>query len=182
MYNCTSNYQSICIDLNLNVHVYWKCFYPQVFLFTEYFHSKGVTDPHNYFSREMSTSLVGSTPHLSELMAKSHTWLDSWSVDYLKSKGVKIPSRQTDKRKLTLRSTKSQPIMKLPHCDPIEVINHFVRTEHERELARSVDIINIKWTHTCTCTYSIQSNLRTKDTLRPFKTLWRGCPLLGGSK
>ena len=100
----------------------------------------------------MDTTLVGSTPNLSELMVKSHTWLDSWSVDYLKSKGVKIPPPQTDKRKPSLRSTKSQPVMKLPYCDPIEVINHFVRTEHERELARLVDIINIKWPHTCTCT------------------------------
>ena len=109
------------------------------FLHLEYFQSKGVTDPHKYFSREMDTNLASSDSRIFDLVVKSSAWLESWSVDYLKSKGIKVPPGQSPgdkKRASTMRSTKSQPVMKLPFCDPIEVINHFVRTEHERELAR----------------------------------------------
>ncbi len=116
----------------------WLCVWFLWSLFClDYFQSRGVTDPHKYFYRELDTNFTSSTSLLSEIIAKSSLWLESWSVDYLKSKGVKVP-RQAPPTKSNLRSTKSQPIMKLPPCDPIDVVNHFVKIEHEKELARLV--------------------------------------------
>ena len=108
------------------------------FYFVDFFQSKGVTDPHKYFYRELDTNLAASNTLITDLMVKSSIWLESWSMDYLKSKGVKIPRQAppTNQRKSSLRSTKSQPNIKLPACNLIEVINHFVKVEHEKELAR----------------------------------------------
>ena len=125
------------------IFIYLKLLFTYMYVYTcfslDYFQSKGVSDPHKYFPRELDSNFASSSSQLSELVVKSSVWLESWSKEYLKSKGVKIPREPaTNQKRSTLRSTKSQPMMKLPHCEPVEVINHFVKIEHEKELARFV--------------------------------------------
>ena len=73
------------------------------------------------------------------MVAKSTVWLDTRAEDYLKIKGVRLLKTPTTSTKG--QSFKSQPVLKgrvknLPVYNPVEVINHFVKTEHERAMAR----------------------------------------------
>ena len=104
-------------------------------LLLEYFEHKGVEDPYHYFPREIESTLTSSlTVSLTDMVAKSTEWLDMWAEDYFRKQGVKISKKGTT-RKSTSR-TQSIRSISLPSYDPIEVINHFVRTEHEKELAK----------------------------------------------
>ena len=108
----------------------------------DYLESKGVNDPYKYFPREMDTQLTGSGMQLSDMVTKSTVWLDTWAEDYLKTKGVRLlKTPATCTKGQSLRSIKSQPVLKgrvknLPVYNPVEVINHFVKMEHERAMAR----------------------------------------------
>lgn len=93
-----------------------------------------IVDPYNYFTREMDSNLSKSGPHISDLITKSTAWLESWNMEYLRSRGIKIP--QSEKRKAYKRSIKSQPELKIPYCDPVDIVKHFIKTEREKELAR----------------------------------------------
>ena len=109
-------------------------------LLLEYFKHKGVEDPYHYFPREIESTLTSSlTVSLGDMITKSTEWLDMWAEDYLRKQGVKISKKGTT-RKSTSR-TNSRRSISLPSYDPIEVINYFVRTEHEKELAK-YDIMN----------------------------------------
>ena len=105
----------------------------------DYLESKGVNDPYKYFPREIDTQLTGSGMQLSDMVAKSTIWLDTRAEDYLKTKGVRL--LKTPATSTKGQSFKSQPVLKgrvknLPVYNPVEVINHFVKMEHERAMAR----------------------------------------------
>ena len=117
----------------------------------QYLSSKGVSDPHQYLPRELkerlsSTELVPSTA--------SRELLDLWAEDYLQTLGVKIAGPAAGGKRagrsgvpggqqfLTRQQTggrgrtKAKTTPSLPQYNPVDVLNHFVRMEHERELAR----------------------------------------------
>ena len=96
-------------------------------LVIDYFQLQGLDDPHRYFSRELTTNIFGNS--LQDMIHKSNDWIDTWLEDYLRSKGVKITKKFSSKTALaTTDRQKSYNI--------IDVINYFVRSEHEKELAR----------------------------------------------
>ena len=97
-----------------------------------FFQSKGLEDPHNYFARELDSSISSGTS-LTEMMVKSTDWMDSWRKDYYQDNKQLLGVRGGGgKGKAGIHRKQSLP----SSCDPIEVINYFVRLEHEKALAR----------------------------------------------
>lgn len=73
--------------------------------------------------------------------------LDQWAEEYFTSSGMKLPKVAVagGRRPLRAGGPRKQPLGKgdrrvapppLPQYNPVDVINHFVKMEHERELAR----------------------------------------------
>ena len=109
-------------------------------LIMQYFISKGVTDPHEYFPRELNLRLASPEFTISEVLTKSKELFDQWTEEYYISKGGR-PTKSNIPKK-TFR-TRGKPQGKtaspsIPVYNPVEVINYFVIMEHERELARLV--------------------------------------------
>ena len=97
-----------------------------------FFQSKGLEDPHNYFARELDSSISSGTS-LTEMMVKSNEWMGSWRKDYYQDNKQLLGVRGGGgKGKTGIHRKQSLP----SSCDPIEVINYFVRLEHEKALAR----------------------------------------------
>lgn len=139
-----STYHSMC------VYFMYNC--------SDYFGSRSIIDPYNYFTNELENNLAKSGTQISELITRSTAWLDSWNKEYLKSRGIKIPLKKDKKSRgyNNKAGSKSQPeLQQLPYCDPIDVIKHFIRTEREKELAR-LAYIHI---HVCTCSTRLHNEI-----------------------
>ena len=125
----------------------------------QYLESKGVSDPHHYLTRELKEQL-SSTDLMPTSSSLSRSLLDTWAAEYLQTVGVKVTSKpvaQTGGRKVGKVTGRQQrgakkaapgaagaagggasaaAVITLPQYNPIDVINYFVKMEHERELAR----------------------------------------------
>lgn len=98
-------------------------------LIIDFFKRKGLEDPHSYFPEEVDSS-ISSGLSLAETIERSSAWLDTWAQDYL-GKGTTGGSGVSKGlseggKKLRLSSI----------CNPIEVINHFVKIEHGKRTAK----------------------------------------------
>ena len=100
---------------------------------------KGLDDPHNYFGRELDSSMSGAS--ITDLIVKSTDWLDIWRKDYQsdskqQQQGVGgAGGKGGSKGKGTHRKSSTLEVPPM-YTNPIDVINYFVRLEHEKSLAK----------------------------------------------
>ena len=105
-------------------------------LIISFFQLKGLDDPHNYFARELDSSMSSGTS-ITDMIAKSTDWLDIWRKDYYsesKQQQEGGGGKGGSKGKGTHR--KSSTLEVPMYTNPIDVINYFVRLEHEKSLAK----------------------------------------------
>ncbi|XP_019857172.1 PREDICTED: uncharacterized protein LOC109585500 [Amphimedon queenslandica] len=106
-------------------------------LIISFFQLKGLDDPHNYFAKELDSSMSGAS--ITDLIAKSTDWLDIWRKDYHSDSkqqlGVGGGGKGGSKGKGTHRKSSTLEVPPM-YTNPIDVINYFVRLEHEKSLAK----------------------------------------------
>lgn len=113
----------------------------------------GLEDPFGYFTRELDNTVLVSGSETSQLVRCSSDWLDTWAEDMLLSHGVKLPKKKEIEKKggsvpISSAVTKTPggkqkqvaqwagSRSSLPVYNPVDVINHFIKVEREKALAR----------------------------------------------